>query len=312
MIWTVHYRNSHGKRDTLEIDASTRDEIISDLKRRGLVAISISQGATRKHSNFRPRLTIVALVVIPIVFLLILAVSSFSKKSGSEDSPERNKKHIVISPQWATSTHSNQPQDQVSSDLEKKGNPPGETRDRDLPSNIRDLPSNIIETVHGPSTLLPTPKAHDSRGRKPIFENEIHAMLANYSIPGVPMPPPERVSDAVAIAACAEPILDSPDDDDATLKKKEAVRVMQRQLKEYLDSGKSANEFFADLDQRQEMESIAVAETRSQVLALVREGRLEDAEKTLSAYNEYLKSKGMLPVEVKQLRVAKMKATQNE
>lgn len=164
------------------------------------------------------------------------------------------------------------------------------------------LPSNVLQTARGTCEILPMPSSYQKEGKR-IFDHSVHSMIANYIRPGISMPPPEPVSDAEALEAVITPIRDLESDDEETLEKKECVRQMLKELKQYLEDGKTANQFFRDLDRRQEMEAFAVQETRNNVLELVNQGKIIEAKETLDAYNKYLKEKGLPTVRVKQLSV---------
>ena len=136
-------------------------------------------------------------------------------------------------------------------------------------------------------------------GRKPNFENYVQSELAHYVVPGRDMPPPDYISDEQALEAIETPVIYLEDDSAEVREEKQAVEDMLSELRKYMEAGGHADEYFQKLYARQELEGEAVQTVRREVRALLEEGKIDDAQETLIAFNEYLKSKGIPPVDIK-------------
>ena len=66
-----------------------------------------------------------------------------------------------------------------------------------------------------------------------------------------------------------------------------------KKAKEYMDQGHSAMEYYELLDRRQQTEAATMNEARTAIYELTRQGKYEEAEETVNAFNEYLKGKGL-------------------
>lgn len=136
-------------------------------------------------------------------------------------------------------------------------------------------------------------------GKRPNFNNYVQSELAHYVIPGTILPPPDYITDEQAREAFDVPIEYLIDDSAATLEEKQTVSEMLQELREFMDAGGHANEYFQQLYARQEAEGEAIQTARHEVRLLLEEGRIDDARETLEAFNAYLAEKGIPPINVK-------------
>lgn len=137
---------------------------------------------------------------------------------------------------------------------------------------------------------------------KPMFNHSVHTELAGYALPGRDVPPPWRFTDAQAREAIDTPIDYKFDDPMDVLEKKKAVEGMLIELKEYLDNGKHATDYFNDLAFRQSLEAETVRTVRNEVFGLMREGKYEDAKEALDIYNQHLQNNNIPPLRIKGLK----------
>jgi hypothetical protein len=150
---------------------------------------------------------------------------------------------------------------------------------------------------------------------KPMFENPVQAELVNYIHPGHDVPPPDRVSDEDALKAADTPIKYGFDDPVEVLEQKKAVEDLLMEMKEYIQQGGHANDYFEKLQQRQELEGEAVTQVRNSVNELIDKGDTDGAQLALDEYNKYLQTKGIPPVRIKRLsriRILKGNTSENK
>lgn len=82
MTWTITYRGKDGQRDTLEIEATDRNAMFDELKRRGISAISVAEGKMlRKNRNRQQTQSSVrgihsSRVLLAVIACVVLTASS--------------------------------------------------------------------------------------------------------------------------------------------------------------------------------------------------------------------------------------------
>ena len=81
---------------------------------------------------------------------------------------------------------------------------------------------------------------------------------------------------------------------------------MMAELKEYMEKGGHARDYFAQFHHQQEMEAEIMLKTRQEVHDILNSGDVEGARIALEAYNEFRKQKG-LPA----MRIRKLNGPQN-
>ena len=137
----------------------------------------------------------------------------------------------------------------------------------------------------------------DPNAPKPRYKNPATAVLAQYAVPGLDSSsPPGPISDKEGLAIINEKIEILPDDTEDEIVEKEYLVEMQQELREHMEKGGRAEDYFNKAYARQQMEAEAVNTARQEIKALVNEGKTEDAMKALETYNDYLKAKGIRPI----------------
>lgn len=132
-----------------------------------------------------------------------------------------------------------------------------------------------------------------TRTPPPLFENVTQNSILPYMEPGADVVPMGPISDAEARKAIDLGVKFNFDDPDDVLEKKQFVKEMLQDLKEYMDKGGHAVDYFAKLDDRQDLEHTTMMTCREEVNKLRMEGRLEEARETMEAFNKYLEGKGL-------------------
>lgn len=135
-----------------------------------------------------------------------------------------------------------------------------------------------------------------------MFHNMVQSDLVQYARPGefaVPINP--NITDEQAWEAINTPIGYHYNDTDTQVEEKLFVRDILDDLKEHMQKGGHARDFFAKLHHRQEMEAEIMLTTRQEVHSILNSGDVEGARMALDAYNDLRRQKGLPPMRVRRL-----------
>jgi len=135
-----------------------------------------------------------------------------------------------------------------------------------------------------------------------MFHNMVQSDLVQYARPGefaVPVNP--NITDDEAWEAINSPIEFHYNDTDTQLEEKQFVKDMMAELKEYMEKGGHARDYFAQFHHRQEMEAEIMLKTRQEVHDILNSGDVEGARIALETYNEFRKQKGLPPMRIRKL-----------
>ena len=142
-----------------------------------------------------------------------------------------------------------------------------------------------------------------------MFHNMVQSDLVQYARPGefaVPVNP--NITDEQAWEAINTPINFHYNDTDQQIEEKQFVRDMMTELKEYMEKGGHARDYFAQFHHQQEMEAEIMLKTRQEVHDILNSGDVEGAREALNAYNQYRKQKGLPPMRIRKLNGPKQNA----
>ena len=129
---------------------------------------------------------------------------------------------------------------------------------------------------------------------KPIFKAKLNNYLTNFLDPGEPVPPvPIEFNDNEILEALMEPIEILEEDDESTRYAKEAISLVQEQLKKDIKEGKTVEEFIKDLQRRQDQEAELLRQSRDMILEELANENPQHAKELYEKLNEHLRSKGL-------------------
>lgn len=135
-----------------------------------------------------------------------------------------------------------------------------------------------------------------------MFHNMVQSDLVQYARPGefaVPVNP--NITDDEAWEAINSPIEFHYNDTDTQLEEKQFVKDMMAELKEYMEKGGHARDYFAQFHHQQEMEAEIMLKTRQEVHDILNSGDVEGAKEALDVYNQFRKQKGLPPMRIRKL-----------
>ncbi len=127
----------------------------------------------------------------------------------------------------------------------------------------------------------------------PRYRNLLQSQLSEFAWSGQFVGVPDPMTDKEARQMLEEPIEILASDTEEVVAEKQTVMALQKELKEYLDNGGHADDYFMELMKRQDAEAETVREAKSQIRDLYKSGDVEPGDQVLVKFNEYLKGKGL-------------------
>lgn len=235
MRFTYVYRKSDGVRVTDTIDAESRDEAFSALRKVGIRPIKvIADDGSKENGEVRKGVRRRVVFAVSIVSVIVGAVLAIVLTGPEKEDPNRA-----------------------------------------LPMTRRQIHAGY---------------------ERANFKHVSEAYLANYAIPGKIVEKGAEISEEVRKdfeAAADDPIVLSSDDDIACSEIKSIVAGMKEELRMFLASGGTIDEYILRLEERQKME-IAYREQAALKLEEVRRtGSSEDAFREWKAQNAWLQAMGI-------------------
>lgn len=313
MTFTVTCRDEDGARSEMVVEAASRAECLAQCKMRGIVPISVKAGGGRVHDREQggrgvqgPCIGTRCWWAVAAALLLAAGWGTWRWLATHEEAPSprsvsRGKVSRALGQQRATVPGA--PESRVEKSRTEK---------RLLISSLQVAAEAVTKKTNDTNRDVVSDLRVDLSKAKPMFSHPIQCELANYVTPGRDVPPPDRVSDAEALKAADTPIRYGFDEPKEVLEQKKTVEDLLMEMKEYINGGGHANDFFEKLQRRQELEGEAVAQVRRDVSDLLEKGDAVGAQAALDEYNKYLRSQGIPPVRVKRLeRIKALKTMQD-
>lgn len=308
MEFQVTYRDKNGAMANVTFEAESRTECLAQIRVRGILPISVKEVAKEKELGYKERWKNLkgkkVFLYAFLIFLFLFAACViwwWMAQRGNESIVEPKRNTISTNPastNFATKSRTENIGHKsvcgLKPDTKKtmaNGRMP-EEKSHEAP--IDDMSHDVVSDLRV-----------DLSRAKPMFENTIHAELANYIQPGRDVPPPDRMSDEDALKAADTQIKYGFADPIEILEQKKAVEDLLLEMKTYIKNGGHANDFLEKLQQRQEMEGEAVSQVRRNVYELIEKGDDVAAQEALDTYNRYLQGKGIPPVRIKRLERTK-------
>lgn len=304
MIFTVIYRDKAGQRATLELDVPSKSAVWPELKKRGISALSVREGADKAHnkpSAKRPALVRGILAGAVVVALALGAWWWIGGRGATALPPEKPKAEKPAKPDAGKPAASRPPAGKGERPAATATNAPAAKPEaRKVNPNERlDLVAvtnksgEVMERWRTPdgkthARLIPPP---------PVFDNVIDQTLSialsvppGHSLPPMPSLGPD--STKAFAEALKKPIVIKDDDPEDVKKAKLLVQSGREAIFEALKSGKSVQEIIADhcaaVNDNAELHNAVGVEYRK----LIAEGDLEAAEEYRSKANEILEKSG--------------------
>ena len=319
MTFTVTYRGKDGALREELIEAAGRADCMSALKARGIVPVSVKEGARKSRGELRPSrssggnpqssiLNLKSSIFLAAAVLVVAGGAWWWFGGGASGTPRPTKPKAVkvatdVKDIKVVKGH-NAPKDISPTPAAKN---PSEKPKEKWPK-IEKLPNGReVHTLEDGTKMLVLnpidPEAEAERLRNlppPMFKHEVESALDMYVEPGIEMPPlPRDFTDEEVLQALVEPIVIDPekDDEDAQLHKK-AVQQFKDELKEYIKNGGTFAQYMRMLGDRQSKEAHLIQESRKMVMNTINEGKPEEAQELLDRLNKHLAEQGLPAVKM--------------
>ncbi len=303
MLFEVKYRNQVGACITEAVEAVDRNACFEQLRARKVTPLSVKilsgKGFKRgKHAYKMPRIAILASAFVLIVIALVTAwiIWKDEKKEVANIAPVVTKKPIALDRPTKPEVQRevSEPQSEkvpVISPVVPRPKPDYVTKpleeltSREKALRFQWLAQDTNNCVRGIDMSERVPP--------PVYSNIIQEAIAPYTIPGADCLPFPPISDEKARAAIATKIYYNENDPEELTEQKKTVEAILKELKEYMDNGGHARDYFAKLEERQQIESETMKTVRADIIRLRSAGDWEGAKVAQDEYNKYLKSKGL-------------------
>ena len=301
MAWfTVQYRGPGGKTESVQIDAADRAGVFAELKKRGISAISVREGAAKNASPASPMRGLVAGALVVVV--AAVAVYFIFKDNAKPETPKEPKKARTIT-ELPTPAHKPAP---VVSEvkLEKPKEIP--YWERPTTNGLNEMQIRKWKHAHRPppgytntTSLTEAPPAYA------IFQHPCENTIAGYltmtpgeTLVGTPHYGPKFTQQF--LKSLENPIIVTKDDTPEQAELKRLMIETKIDLKARYDQGEDIGKILEDTH----AEYQRLATIKSDIQQEFDEFRknpdatLEDVEIFLQAANKLLEGKGVAPLEM--------------
>lgn len=298
MIFTVGYRDKAGQRASLVLDVPNKDAVWSELKKRGITALSVKEGAEkRRASRSSGNHTPVFRGLIAGVIVVALAIGAWLLFQRDADTQKNHNTKITKGIQ---STKSNQPKKAASDKVEAPEPPPVETvvetetpkpNPRLAPSTAKKYPRRVIPRKPEP----PQKFKYDS-------DDLIGAFLE--IVPGTPMEGGlrfDKIGRDFEMSLTEDVALAEGQDSEYNRQLREQVREIKKEIQKVM---REENKTFGQVMQEQFDQLIEMGQYKRNLEQELREIRksgeytADEYDKFIEASNKMLESKGCSPLKV--------------
>ncbi len=313
MIWTVVHRDTDGSPVEMAIEADSREAVFAELKKRGIAAISVTQGSPSKRARSKSakQKPMVWIILAVVGFVIAATAWIFLKKdSGLQptDKLEGSQK-MEAAPRLITKTA---PKESATNNSKATTKTKTELYNgvqvvsRQATTNANGTIIERIRTADGKSHRVTKPP-------RPIFDNpsdQLIAMAISGANSGIEMPP-LPMSDSVENdfkKSLESPIKINDDDSDEVKLMKMDVMAVRETLKDLVSQGMTVRDALA-AHQEDVNKAAAYRKEALAILAEIRQTDGEDAAREfLEKVNKNLTEAGENPIAT----YKKLKSAQKE
>ena len=307
MKFVVDYRGPDGSRQQKEIEASDRAAVFSELKKLGISAITVREGAlSKKASSASPSLVkgIIAglVVVIALAGVLYLVLGNRDEKP-KEKKVDKTKLIEEVTPVVKTPKKGSGVVDLTKTETKSDGpkvlgkTPTGE-------DYVAMTASTNAEGVVEERYQLPNGKWKSviqlQRKETAVFDNEFDLVLASIAMipldqPLPPMPNMGNLDEAFR-KAIQSPIIIRETDSDRAKAMKEGALNLRKEIAELMDEGYTVDQIMAEHNSLRQKNIEFRGEFQKELNELYRQGKIDEAQNYCEKMNEALQEKGILPL----------------
>lgn len=294
--WTVYYRDKNGSKASVVIEAEDRAGVFVELKKRGISAISVTEGASnkkpRKAASSGAPSKVRGLIAAAIVVVLGVVAVWFMM-------PREEKGVVKKIEKIAATDKVRVPAKNVKKDQSKKLSKEDEREKTKILPVVQDYPrtnadGRVVKRLKSGEIYTVLPRSKDWKKKYP-FQNSLESQLSWYAIPGAEVPPllPIRHTEQDIVNALTRKIKINEDDDDETVIMKESVQELKENLKQWIKEGGTVDDYIRQLARRQALEADEVNMSRKKVMETLEGGDVELAKELSEKLNQRMAEKGL-------------------
>ena len=303
--WTVYFRDKNGSKASVVIEAEDRSGVFAELKKRGISAISVSEGA----SNKKPRKVASSgaaskgrgLIAAAIVVLGLGAAVWFLMPMGETLPVDDTQKRVPNKPKRSEirETHG------VNKSQKMK-----EEKTKLKHSKIfGGKEVYLFKVVTNGTTIATTYKDAEgvehlvySSTEKPIFDNASDQVLAmaleRVSGEDAPPMPITSSADADFKASLKKKIVINENDSELIKAYKESVMEARQKMLEMLKSGRTVKDVLEEHERMMNEDAKMRSDIAKELRSIIEEGDIEEAEKYYKGMNDALVKLGIKELEM--------------
>ena len=317
MTFTVTYRAKDGALREERIEAASRAECVAVCRKRGISPTGIREGSTGRDKRGTSRVggagdnkRTTARWVAAVVMVAAIAGGVwwwFGGRVATALPTEKPAKPKVVKPKKEKPPKVSRAEEapvatnKPLAPVAKKVYPYYVTKPREELTRTEKILLSCFLATNQLERAYVQDRRLDDEKHPPLFTNTVHSVLGFFVEPSDIVLPAGHISDAMARQAFATPIEVTEKDTEEQAGRKMVVKAMLQELREYMDNGGHANEYFQKLEERQVSEAALITESRNIIDGLVAEGRIDEAKETQKKFDAYLKEKGLPPVKSSRL-----------
>ena len=311
MVWTVVYRDSDGNRASVEIESVDRNAVFAELQRRGITAISVSEGKSKltrqgrrissggRLSTHPYRGIVGGLIVVVCTVAAWLWLSSGETGRVPPASPvEKKTSDTPVSPRITT------PIKDATGDAPMPEKP---KRFWQLPSTngLTEAQQHIWKVKNRPPPgITNNTSLFEAKPKYAIFNHDSENTIAAYltitpgqTLVGSPTYGKKFIEDF--LKSLEEPIIATKDDDPETAALKRAMNETKIELKARYDAGEDIGKILEQTHEELRQLSQYKMQIEDILKETIRGGDLteKDFDLAIEAANKLLDEKGIAPME---------------
>ena len=311
MVWTVVYRDSDGNRASVEIESVDRNAVFAELQRRGITAISVSEGKTKlthqsrhipngSRVRARPYRGIAAgLIVVASAVVVWLWLSPSETARLDPRRPVEKKSSATSTPHRVAPARTDATEDA----------PPPEKPKRfwQMPTTngLTEAQQHIWKVKNRPPPgITNNTSLFEAKPKYAIFNHDSENTIAAYltitpgqTLVGSPTYGKKFTEDF--LKSLEEPIIATKDDDPETAALKRAMNETKIELKARYDAGEDIGKILEQTHEELRQLSQYKMQIEDILKETIRSGDLteKDFDLALEAANKMLDEKGIAPME---------------
>ena len=321
MKFTYIHRDASGAKHVGEIEANDRAACFAKLKERGIVPVSVKEGANgarpSRSDSLSHRTTALpshrAIWRAVILATVVIAAAGGAwwwlarpQAKPPADTPKSNKPVREVKPKPTPKPVAKpevpKPVSAKPTALPKSNEAP-RTPWTNIYTNRRGEEVRVGRDGKRVAMLAAWQRKREEEAKHPqkrLFHHTAEAYMSMFLNPAEAVPPPpedftdEQVAQMLVEKIEIDPENDTPDE----IRQKKGVQGLKEELKEWIKGGGTFDGYLKELQKRQNMEAAKMLEARKMISEAMEKGNVEEARELYDAINKHFDEQGMPHVNV--------------